>query len=139
MGTVRYHLKNLSLPMRVPLDQLLCGSVGPPGADLVEQVREVAVVCDLRVRVGAEVVVGWLVLEALVEVCGRHAALAGALYAALTAFAEEKGIKSGAVLFVARAAVSGLSVTPGGATEIMEILGKDETLARLATAEKRLG
>lgn len=62
-----------------------------------------------------------------------------ALYAALTAFAEGKGIKSGAVLFVARAAVSGLSVTPGGATEIMEILGKDETLARLATAEKRLG
>ena len=79
MGTVRYHLKNLSLPMRVPLDQLLCGSVGPPGADLVEQVREVAVVCDLRVGVRAEVVVGWLVREALVEVGGRHAAVAGAL------------------------------------------------------------
>ena len=62
-----------------------------------------------------------------------------ALYAALTAYAEQSGIKSGAVLFVARAAVSGLSVTPGGATEIMEILGKDETLARLQIAAERLG
>ena len=61
-----------------------------------------------------------------------------ALYAALTAFAEEHGIKSGAFLFVARAAVSGLTVTPGGATEIMEILGKEETLARLKTAAERL-
>ena len=52
--------------------------------------------------------------------------------------AEQTGIKSGAVLFVARAAVSGLSVTPGGATEIMDILGKEETLARLKTAEQRL-
>ena len=62
-----------------------------------------------------------------------------ALYAALTAYAEQSGIKSGAVLFVARAAVSGLSVTPGGATEIMEILGKNETLARLQIAAERLG
>ena len=62
-----------------------------------------------------------------------------ALYATLTEYAEKSGLKSGAVLFVARAAVSGLSVTPGGATEIMEILGKDETLARLECAEKRLG
>ena len=61
-----------------------------------------------------------------------------ALYATLTAYAEENGIKSGALLFVARAAVSGLTVTPGGATEIMEILGKEETLARLATAAERL-
>ena len=61
-----------------------------------------------------------------------------ALYAALTAYAESNGIKSGALLFVARAAVSGLSVTPGGATEIMEILGKDETLTRLSTAAERL-
>ena len=61
------------------------------------------------------------------------------LYASLTSYAEQTGIKSGAVLFVARAAVSGLSVTPGGATEIMEILGKDETLARLQIAAERLG
>lgn len=62
-----------------------------------------------------------------------------ALYAALTAYAEQSGIKSGALLFVLRAAVSGLTVTPGGATEIMEILGKPETLARLDTAANRLG
>jgi len=62
-----------------------------------------------------------------------------ALYAILTEYAEKTGIKSGALLFVVRAAVSGLTVTPGGATEIMEILGKTETLARLETAKRLLG
>ena len=62
-----------------------------------------------------------------------------ALYSSLTDFASAKEIKSGAVLFVVRAAVSGLTVTPGGATEIMEIIGKDETLSRIDTALARLG
>ena len=31
-----------------------------------------------------------------------------------------------------RIAITGLEVTPGGATEIAELLGKEETLRRLA-------
>ena len=38
-----------------------------------------------------------------------------------------------------RVAVSGKTVTPAGATEIMEIIGKDETVARIHTALKKLG
>jgi len=57
-----------------------------------------------------------------------------ALYAALLAVAEKLGVKSGAVMWVIRIAVAGLAVTPGGATEIMEVLGKEETLRRIHIA-----
>ncbi len=56
------------------------------------------------------------------------------LYASLFALATELEVKSGSVLWAVRIAVSGQSVTPGGATEIMDILGKEETLSRLKTA-----
>ena len=56
------------------------------------------------------------------------------LYAALLALAEKLGVKSGAVMWCVRIAVAGLAVTPGGATEIMEVLGREETLRRLAIA-----
>ena len=53
------------------------------------------------------------------------------LRAALSAFIEAKGVKAGQVLWPLRIAVSGLAMTPGGAYEIMEILGKEESLARI--------
>ena len=53
------------------------------------------------------------------------------LYAALLAVAEKIGCKSGAVMWCVRIAVSGMTVTPGGATEIMEVLGKEESVKRL--------
>ena len=37
-----------------------------------------------------------------------------------------------------RTAVSGKQATPGGATELMSILGKDETLARINAAITKL-
>ena len=37
-----------------------------------------------------------------------------------------------------RIAVSGLAITPGGAIEIMDILGKQESIARLKAAIVRL-
>ena len=61
-----------------------------------------------------------------------------ALYASLTAFASEKGYKNGYVMWPIRTAVSGRMSTPGGATELMEIIGKDETLARLRAAVEKL-
>lgn len=53
------------------------------------------------------------------------------LYATLLEVAKEMGLKAGAVMWVVRIAVSGVAVTPGGATEILEILGKEESIARL--------
>lgn len=54
-----------------------------------------------------------------------------ALYAALVEYVEKKGCKNGYVMWPIRTAVSGKQMTPAGATEIMEILGKDESLARI--------
>ena len=54
-----------------------------------------------------------------------------ALYAVLTAYVEEKGYKNGYVMWPVRTAVSGKQMTPGGATELMEVLGKEESLARI--------
>lgn len=54
-----------------------------------------------------------------------------ALYARLVEFVKEKGYKNGYVMWPLRTAVSGKPSTPGGATEIMEIIGKDETIKRV--------
>ncbi len=45
----------------------------------------------------------------------------------LSAFVKEKGYKNGYVMWPLRTAVSGKQMTPAGATEIMEIIGKEET------------
>lgn len=59
------------------------------------------------------------------------------LYQVLVKYAEEKGEKSGQtvkigfVMWPIRTAVSGKQMTPAGATEIMEVLGKEESLCRI--------
>lgn len=60
------------------------------------------------------------------------------LFTALCTLSEQTGIKKGSMMWVVRIAVSGMSVTPGGATEILEILGPEESLKRLHIAIKRL-
>ena len=58
---------------------------------------------------------------------------------ALSAYAAEKEIKAGRPMWQVRIAVSGCAVTPGGPGEIMEILGKEESLARIDRALAKLG
>ena len=60
------------------------------------------------------------------------------LFAALSAFVKEKGYKNGYVMWPIRTAVSGKQMTPAGATEIMEIIGKEETLKRIQAAIEKL-
>ena len=54
-----------------------------------------------------------------------------ALYATLLKYVETKGCKNGYVMWPIRTAVSGKQMTPGGATELMEVLGKEESLNRI--------
>ncbi len=54
-----------------------------------------------------------------------------AIYNALSSFAEENAFKKAQVFWVVRVAVSAKESTPGGATELADILGKEETLRRL--------
>ena len=54
-----------------------------------------------------------------------------ALYDTLVKYVGEKGVKNGYVMWPVRTAVSGKQTTPAGATEIMEVLGKEESLDRI--------
>ena len=57
-----------------------------------------------------------------------------ALYEVLKNYVDTKGCKNGYAMWPIRIAVSGKQNTPGGATEIMEVLGKTETIKRLKQA-----
>lgn len=60
------------------------------------------------------------------------------LFASLSPLTETLSLKTGAIMWCIRIAVSGLSATPGGATEIMETIGKAEALSRIHTALAKL-
>lgn len=61
-----------------------------------------------------------------------------ALYALLSGYVSEKGCKNGYVMWPVRTAVSGKQMTPAGATEIMEIIGKEESISRIRAAIEKL-
>ncbi|WP_418752504.1 glutamate--tRNA ligase [Frisingicoccus sp.] len=61
-----------------------------------------------------------------------------ALFGRLMEFVKEKGYKNGYVMWPIRTAVSGKQMTPAGATEIMEVIGKEESLARIRSAIEKL-
>ncbi len=60
------------------------------------------------------------------------------LFAELSALATECELKVGAMMWIVRIALTFTMATPGGATEILEILGKEESLARIDEAIKKL-
>lgn len=62
----------------------------------------------------------------------------GGLHDALVAYAEKTGYKKGQVLWVFRIAITGAQNTPGGATEMAELLGKDKVIARLKESLEKL-
>ena len=83
--------------------------------------------------------------NALVAVRAAEEALEGmddfthdSLNEAFAAAAEKAGIKKGLLLWSVRIAVTGAAVTPGGATEMVDILGKEESLRRLKFSEELL-
>lgn len=61
-----------------------------------------------------------------------------ALFEALVAFGKEHGYKTGYIMWPIRTALSGKQTTPAGATEILEILGKEESIIRIHAAIEKL-
>jgi Glutamyl- and glutaminyl-tRNA synthetases len=60
------------------------------------------------------------------------------LFAALKEFASAQGWKTGTVMWPIRTALSGLPTSPGGATELADLLGKPESLRRLGIGLSKL-
>ncbi len=61
-----------------------------------------------------------------------------ALFAALAVLNERLSLKTGTIMWCIRIALSGMAATPGGATEIMEVIGKEESLIRIDKALSKL-
>ena len=79
------------------------------------------------------------VLKELVPVLEAHDDYTNdSLYQLLVAFAKEHEVKNGYVLWPIRTALSGKQMTPGGATELMELLGKEESIKRINDAINKL-
>ena len=61
-----------------------------------------------------------------------------ALHDALLGLAAALGMKNGTLLWPVRIASAGQTVTPGGAMEILAVLGREEALRRLAAGLEKL-
>ena len=73
----------------------------------------------------------------LLEACDEYSN--DNLYALLSSYVAKTEVKTGFVMWPLRTALSGKQTTPAGATEIMEVIGKDETVKRIKAAIERLG
>lgn len=72
------------------------------------------------------------VLRELLPILEEHGDYSvDSLHDLIMEYIAKKGIKNGQGLWPVRTAVSGKQMTPGGAFEIMEILGKEESLRRI--------
>jgi glutamyl-tRNA synthetase len=60
------------------------------------------------------------------------------LFLKLKDFGQAHGYKTGTIMWPIRTALSGIMATPGGATALAEILGKDETLRRIEAGIEKL-
>ena len=77
--------------------------------------------------------------EALLLLDGVESFDNDTLFATLSTLNEKLSLKTGTIMWCIRIAVSGMAATPGGATEIMEVIGKEESLSRIKTALAKLG
>ena len=60
------------------------------------------------------------------------------MFSALSNYGKENEVKTNLLMWPIRVALSGKESTPCGATEILEILGKDESINRIETAINKL-
>ena len=68
----------------------------------------------------------------------QHDYTNAALYETLTKYVADKGCKNGYAMWPLRVAVSGKQSTPGGATDIMEVIGKEESIKRIKASIEKL-
>lgn len=78
-----------------------------------------------------------LLQEAIAVLQGLDTWGVTALHDALIALAERLEVKNGTLLWPVRIAAAGQTVTPGGAMELLALLGKEESLRRLELGLKK--
>lgn len=111
----------------------------PALIDFFEEVPEYdsAMYCHKKMKTNEETSLA--VLKEILPVLEAHDDYTNdPLFEMLVGFVKEKGYKNGYVMWPIRTAVSGKQMTPAGATEIMEIIGKEETIKRVKAAIEKL-
>ncbi len=78
------------------------------------------------------------VLADFIDICEDIEWESDILKTAMTDYAAANELKNGTVMFPIRIAVTGQSVTPGGTVEMLDLLGKEESLSRMKTSLERL-
>ena len=81
---------------------------------------------------------GEMIKEAIAELEQIEDWKLDVIHEALIALAGRLGVKNGTLLWPVRIAAAGVQVTPGGAMEILTILGKEEALRRLRIGLEKL-
>ena len=111
----------------------------PELIDFFEQVPEYDVSMYTHKKMKTNPELSLEVLEKIIPVLENQEDYSNdALYELLCGFAKENGYKNGQILWPIRTALSGKQMTPAGATEILEVLGKEESLKRLQAAVEKL-
>lgn len=125
------------------IDRLELSRVLQPRIETLNDIKEVALFIETLPEYGEELFVNKK-MKTDVEIARNSLKLAKpaleklslwtneSLFECLKNVAVENGLKNGQVLYPVRIALTGLETTPGGASEIAAILGKEETLARLS-------
>lgn len=111
----------------------------PEKIDFFEELPEydVAMYTHKKMKTNSEIALEVL-KEALPVLEAQEDYSLDGLHDRIMEFIGEKGVKNGVVLWPLRTAVSGKQSTPGGAFEIMEIIGKEESLARIRIGIEKL-
>ena len=111
----------------------------PDLIDFFEAVPEYDVAMYTHKKMKTNPEISLEVLNKIIPVLEAHEDYTNdALYELLCGFAKENGYKNGQILWSIRTALSGKQMTPAGATEILEVLGKDESIIRLKAAVEKL-
>ena len=111
----------------------------PSKIDFLEEYGDIDPALYFNKKMKSDAEIAKAVLPAAAEVLKNLEKFENAeLYAALVALAQEKGMKNGQVLWCVRTALTGRENTPGGASEMAELLGRERSLERLAHAMELL-
>ena len=111
----------------------------PSKIDFLEEYGDIDSALYFNKKMKSDAEIAKAVLPAAAEVLKNLEKFENAeLYAALVALAQERGMKNGQVLWCVRIALTGRENTPGGASEMAELLGRERSLERLAHAMELL-
>lgn len=111
----------------------------PAKLDFLEEYGEIDPALYFNKKMKSDAEIAKTVLPAAAEtLAGAEKFENAELYAALVELAAKLGMKNGQVLWCVRIALTARENTPGGASEMAELLGKQRCLERLAAAQRQL-